>query len=583
MLRRLLIVAALAGIAALPADAANPATGTISSQSLLMPGVGYQRVVQFTPRGPVVLDVVTAPRPDGSLYTLAPALSNGALVGTEKLTDMEKDVSAATTTVGVNGDFFAANPGTPTGLLLSGGALVTAPATNRSSLGIAPDGTLTVAPVAFDGTWRGTDQRRQLDLNAKPVGGHTTLYTSAWGPTTPVEEGVIEDVIQTLPPTTPNTVVRGLVTGVTEQGPTPIPPGGAVLVARGAQAPHLTAEAPLNTTVELRLTLTPNWSSMAYGIGGGPLLVTGGKAIFRTNEAFGDPILNDRGARSAVGQLSDGRILLVTVEGDSAAYSVGMTNYELALAMQRLGAVTAMGLGSGATAAMAFDGTLLSRPSTPGGVEQPISDALLLSYNGVYAAPPATTVLSPNGDGVADQQTFTYKLVRPSTVTATLAGPDGSTQTLASDSEQPGVHTLQWSGQTAAGTPAAEGNWTFQVTATDDQGRTTTATRAFSLNDTLGALQVDPAAAHLAAGATAVTAAFQLAHAATVTTTVETRTGIVIATLQSEKLQPGPQQIAWNGRTAAGGLAFTGAYQMHVVATNPIGTVSLVAPFTAHR
>ena len=583
MLRKLLIAAALAGAAALPAGAATPATGTIVSQALLMPGVGYQRVVQFTPRGPVVLDVVTGPRPDGSLYTLAPALSNGTIVGTEKLTDMEKDVSGTTTTVGINGDFFAANPGTPAGMLISGGALVSAPATNRSSLGIAPDGTLTVARVSFDGTWRGTDQRRQLDLNAKPVGGHTTLYTSAWGPTTPIEEGVVEDVIQSLPPTTPNTVVRGLVTQVAEQGPTPIPPGGAVLVARGAQEPHLTAEAPLNTTVELRLTLTPNWSSMAYGIGGGPLLVTGGKAIFRTNEAFGDPILNDRGARSAVGQLSDGRILLVTVEGDSAAYSVGMTNYELALAMQRLGAVTAMALGSGATAAMAFDGTLLSRPSTAGGVEQPISDALLLSYAGVYAAPPATTVLSPNGDGVADQQTFTYKLVRPSAVTATLAGPDGSTQTLASDSEQPGVQTLQWSGQTAAGAPAAEGNWTFQVTATDDQGRTTTATRAFSLNDTLGSLQVTPAAAHLAAGATAATAAFQLAHAATVTTTVETRTGIVIATLQSGKLQPGPQQIPWNGRTAAGGLAFTGAYQVHVVATNSIGTVSLVAPFTAHR
>jgi len=585
VLRRLVIAAALAGAATLPGAAAaqtTPAAGTIVSQSLLMPGVGYQRVVQFTPRGPVVLDVVTAPRPDGSLYTLAPALSNGAIVGTEKLTDMEKDVSASTTTVGINGDFFAANPGTPAGMLIGRGALVSAPATGRSSLGIGADGSLTVARVAFDGTWRGTDQRRQLDLNAKPVAGHTTLYTSAWGTTTPVESGAVEDVIQSLPPTTPNTVVRGVVTQVVPQGGTPIPPGGAVLVARGAQAPHLTAEAPAGTTVELRLTLTPNWSSMAYGIGGGPLLVTGGKAIFRTNEAFGDPILNTRGARSAVGQLSDGRILLVTVEGDSAAYSVGMTNYELALAMQRLGAVTAMALGSGATAAMAFDGTLLSRPSSAG-VEQPISDALLLSYAGVYAAPPATTVLSPNGDGVDDQQTFSYKLVRSSQVTATLTGPDGSTQTLASDSEQPGVHTLQWSGQTAAGTAAAEGNWTFGVTAVDDQGRTTTATRAFSLNDTLGALQVMPAAAHLAAGTTAATASFQLAHPAAVTATVETRTGIVIATLLTGKLQSGPQQIPWDGHTGTGSLAYTGAYQMHVVATNSIGTVSLTAPFTARR
>jgi flagellar hook assembly protein FlgD len=415
------------------------------------------------------------------------------------------------------------------------------------------------------------------------VNGHTTLYTSAWGPVTPTEStAVVEDVIQSLPPTRPNAVVSGTVASVASQGGTPILPGGAVLVSRGTQIPHLTAEAPAGTTVELRLTLTPNWGTIPYAIGGGPLLVTGGKAVFRTNETFGDPILNTRGARSAVGQLADGRILLVTVEGSSAAYSVGMTNYELAVAMQRLGAVNAMALGNGSSAAMAFDGTLLSRPSTAG-VEQPLSDALLLSYAGVYAAPPETNVLSPNGDGVDDTQTFTYKLVRQSQVNATLTGPDGSTQTLASDSEAPGLYTLQWAGTTAAGNPAPEGNWTFQVTGADDQGRTTTATRAFSLNETLGSLQIAPAAAHLAAGTTAATATFQLAHPATVTATIETRTGIVIATLVSSRLQPGAQQLPWDGRSADGKLAFTGAYQVHVVATNSIGTVSLTAPFTARR
>ena len=120
-----------------------------------------------------------------------------------------------------------------------------------------------------------------------------------------------------------------------------------MLVSRGAQAPHLTAEAPAGTTVEFRLTLTPDWSSQAAAIGGGPLLVASGKAVFRADESFDDSVLNARGARSAVGQLADGRILLVTVEGGGSAYSAGMTNYELASAMARLGAVTAMGLGSG--------------------------------------------------------------------------------------------------------------------------------------------------------------------------------------------------------------------------------------------
>ena len=198
MLHKVLIAVALAGLTALPASAASSVRGgatQIVVQSLLMPGVSYQRQVEYTPHGPVVLDVVTAPRPDGSLYTLAPALSNNAIVGTEKLTDIEKAASGSATVVGVNGDFFAANPGAPTGIVMRGGALDFAPALARSSLGIGADGTLSVARVGFDGTWRGTDQRRQLDLNRPPVGGHTTLYTSAWGPATPAESGIVADVI----------------------------------------------------------------------------------------------------------------------------------------------------------------------------------------------------------------------------------------------------------------------------------------------------------------------------------------------------------------------------------------------------
>jgi flagellar hook assembly protein FlgD len=191
--------------------------------------------------------------------------------------------------------------------------------------------------------------------------------------------------------------------------------------------------------------------------------------------------------------------------------------------------------------------------------------------------------VSPNGDGVDDTQTFTYTLLEPSTVTATLLGPDGVTRTLVQDAEQAGVHAIQWNAETAAGTPEVEGSWKFTVAAVDDQGHATSADREFDLNDTLGSLQVTPAAARLHANTTAVTATFQLAHPASVIATVETRTGVVIATLLDSKLQPGPQQVVWDGKAATGSLAFTGAYQVHVAAVNSIGSVSLIAPFTARR
>jgi flagellar hook assembly protein FlgD len=298
---------------------------------------------------------------------------------------------------------------------------------------------------------------------------------------------------------------------------------------------------------------------MASAIGGGPLLVAAGKPVFRARESFGDPVLNNRSARSAVSQLSDGRILLVTVEGGGLAYSAGMTNYELAVALVRLGARTAMGLGSGTAAAMAFDGTLLTRAT-----EQPVADALMLSYNGVYVAPPASATLSPNGDGIDDVQTFSYKLVRASQVTATVVGPDRSTHTLAQDTEQPGVHTLTWDGAASV-----EGSWRFSVTATDDLGHTTTADRPFALNQTLGSLQVTPRSG----GATAT---FQLAHAASVTVTVEKANGIVLATLLSKKLEVGPQSVTWTGHSSSG-------YRVRVVASNAIGKATLLSPLTTRR
>ena len=229
----------------MPAGAAQGISAQVVAQSLLMPGVSYQREVEFTPHGPVVLDVVTAPRPDGSLYTLTPVLSNNAIVATEKLTDMEKELSATATVVGVNGDFFAADPGKPSGILMRGGALDSAPLSSRSSLGIGADGTLTVAQVSFDGTWRGTGQRRQLDLNAAPVKGHTTLYTSSWGPDDAGGERRRRRRAAVDPAAARRTASStGVVSQVLDHGPVPIPPGGAVLVSRGDQAPHLTAEAP---------------------------------------------------------------------------------------------------------------------------------------------------------------------------------------------------------------------------------------------------------------------------------------------------------------------------------------------------
>jgi hypothetical protein len=119
---------------------------------------------------------------------------------------------------------------------------------------------------------------------------------------------------------------------------------------------------------------------------------------------------------------------------------------------------------------MAFDGKLLNRPPDRGR-EHGVADALALFYYGVYAPPLANKVVSPTAS-----LTLTYKLVRPSTVTATVNGPGGVTIPVDSGQRGAGSYNLTWN---ASGQP--QGEWTFRVTADDDQGRHSVAERDFTV------------------------------------------------------------------------------------------------------
>jgi flagellar hook assembly protein FlgD len=346
-----------------------------------------------------------------------------------------------------------------------------------------------------------------------------------------------------------------------------------VLVARGTQPiAQLTREAPVGQEVEAILSLSPNWSSFPSAIGGGPLLVQNGKPIFHAGESFAPAQLNGRQARGAIGQLPGGGIVLVTVEGTSPAYSIGMSNYELAVELTRLGATTAYGLGAGSAASLAFDGELLTRPA--GSITPKVSDALVLSYSGVYAAPPSAAVLSPNGDGFGDNESFSYRLARPSYVVATLAGPGGAEITLADGAQvqASGLHTFGWNGK-SGGSASPEGQWTFTVTGTDDRSVTSIAQRTFSLDNTLSSLGVTTDGQGLP------TATFALNRAATVLVQVQRPNGVAVATLRSGQQAAGPESVTWRGRIGRR-RAPSGRYQVVVQATSSIGTSSLAAPFS---
>jgi hypothetical protein len=549
-----------------------------SAPTLLMPGVTYAKRVQFTPHGPVVLNVITAPRP-GGLYSLQPVLSNESILGREKVTDMQKRLSASATVAGVNGDLFNVNDGHPSGVLMRNGVLEHPPVAERTSVGIASDGTLHPDRVSLLGYWRGSGQRLRVGLNDPPSENGFSLFTHAYGATTPAESAATEVVLRPFPPVTPNTDLVGDVADVVypSSGKTVIPPDGAVLQARGSGASRLLADAPVGASLTVRYTLNPTWDGIVGAIGGGPVIVRDGKPIFDANESFSTAQLLPHDPRTAVGQRADGKILMVAVDGGQPGYSAGVTSFELALAMLQLGAVSASALDSGGSTTMAFDGQLLNRPSDRGG-ERSVAEALLVAYTGVYAPPVSAPVLSPNRDRVSDVQSLSYKVVRPSTVQASLIGPNSVTLPIDAGTRAPGTYRFSWAG---AGQP--EGAWRFSVSATDDLGQASTAERTFALNNTLRALAVKPKALRLTKKRTRLLASFALARPAKIAATIETAQGTVVRVLARRSAGAGRQQLTWDGHSSSGSIAYGGTYRVHVAATNALGRVDLYAPFSAHR
>jgi len=363
-----------------------------------------------------------------------------------------------------------------------------------------------------------------------------------------------------------------------------------VLVARGNAAVRLQAEAAVGTTLTLRLILQPDWAVVSDAIGGGPILVKDGAPVYRSNEGFTTSQLAPRGPRTAVGQRADGGVVFLTTDGRQPGFSVGMTNFELAQALVRYGAVRGMALDGGGSSTIAFEGTVLNSPSD--GRERAVSTALMLQYYGVYAPPPLEDVVSPNGDGVAEEQRLSYKVVRPSTVTTSLTAPDGSVVWQEAVPREPGRFEVAFppppppppEGQAPAQPgPVAEGRWTLAVSATDDQGLSSTAVRRFSVNTTLAGLRVAPARVVVRDSGGRADVRWTVARAARVKVTMETPEGVLVRTLSNGPLEVGERIVVWDGRGGNRKPVGAGRYVVRVAATNELGTVALTQTVTVRR
>src|SRR5207237_10050786 len=150
------------------------------------------------------------------------------------------------------------------------------------------------------------------------------------------------------------------------------------------------------------------------------------------------------------------------------------------------------------------------------------------------------------------------KAGRPPNVTVNLAGPDVAARYTVSGAVQPGVYPFTWTGRRADGTADAEGLYRWVVTATDDQGQSSTMERDFTIDETLGFAKPSGRALGVPRVNPRTVATFQLTRSATVTGRIETTAGVVLRTLEPAQAEAGPVEVAWDGRTDDGAAVYSG-------------------------
>jgi hypothetical protein len=147
--------------------------------------------------------------------------------------------------------------------------------------------------------------------------------------------------------------------------------GGVVLSAAPAtkEATQLLAMAP-GTPMRIRWAL--GWDDVFDVVGGGPILVQDGRIVLEPCSS----VFCGRNPRTAIGWTSNGRVLLVVIDGRQPRWSVGASLGELARIMRDLGAVQAMNLDGGGSSTMVVEGEVVNRPSD--GRQRNVTTAVLV-------------------------------------------------------------------------------------------------------------------------------------------------------------------------------------------------------------
>lgn len=278
----------------------------------------------------------------------------------------------------INGGYFRTTGivrGEPVGALTIGGKILSEPVNNRAALAILDDGKQVRAAVTH------VTMTAELRADSKavfPINGFNrprekdelVIFTPEFHRTTLTATNGVELIVE-----------KNRVVAVSDgAGSQPIPRQGFVISATGTSREWALKHLRQGTRVELKTEVKaepPIPFQPDFILGGGPQLIAAGQKVFAAESArYSDSLYRQRHPRTALGWRTDGKLILLTVDGRQKN-SVGMNMDELAGLMLELGCVEAMNLDGGGSTAMVVKNKIVNSPSDSTG-ERAVSDALLV-------------------------------------------------------------------------------------------------------------------------------------------------------------------------------------------------------------
>jgi len=330
------------------------------------PQTKWWRIIRWpTSAGDAVVHVLTV----DPVHTveLRPALAGPVVTARASVAAIARAHGAI---AAVNGGFFSPRFGVPLGMLVINGEWLRAPLPRRPVLAIMRDGHCEIARVQWLGRvhFAGLGTLPLLGLNQNHWQPHSVVaYTHRWG-----------DKVPALPKSTRLIVSsRGRVIFRETSGrAVPVPAGGMVLSGVGRRAQSL-CKVPIGCRVTLQFDIRPRWPDLLHAVGGGPLLIAGGKVVLDPKaEGFRSDVAGGRHARTAVGLRDDGTVVLVAAEGRPNGRGPGLTLWELTKLMLKLGAVSAMNLDGGSSTTLVIHDRVVT--ACAGGSPRLVNNALVV-------------------------------------------------------------------------------------------------------------------------------------------------------------------------------------------------------------